>query len=238
VRLSFGLVALVLFQGALGMWTVTLGLFPTVVMGHLLGGFATLSLLFLLLLRVTRPLSGTHHRSTGITAYLIGLIILTIQIALGGWTSANYAATVCTGFPICQGDWLQHLNVNDAFQFWGHGLNNYEFGLHLTPDAKITIHAAHRIGAMITSVYLTALALRSLLVDKTAHQRILSVALLVTLLLQIGLGISNVVLQLPLAVAVAHNGVAALLLLILVALSYFAYNRFPYGNAAARISTP
>lgn len=218
IKLPAFLFLLVVFQGLLGMWTVTLGLFPSVVMAHLLGGFTTLCLLFLLALR----LQGSPRPAHGATSPMLkwgiaGILVLLLQIALGGWTAANYAATICSELPICQDGWSQHLNLQDAFQFWGHGVDNYEFATHIGPDAKITIHVAHRIGAMVTTLYLSALFIW-LWLRKDVDATVKKVATLgmAILLLQVGLGVSNVIFNLPLLVAVAHNGVAALLMMSLI----------------------
>lgn len=224
VKLPVFLFLLVVFQGLLGMWTVTLGLFPSVVMAHLLGGFTTLCLLFLLALRLHLPARQPAPPSPLLKWLIGGIVVLALQIALGGWTAANYAATVCQGLPICQEGWSQHVNIRDAFQFWGHGVEDYEFATHIGPDAKITIHVAHRIGAMITTLYLGGLFVW-LWRQKNLHTAIRHAAGLgmSILLLQIALGVSNVVFQLPLLVAVAHNGVAALLMMSLVLLSFRLY---------------
>jgi len=232
IKLPAALTALVIFQGLLGMWTVTLGLFPTVVMAHLLGGFTTLCLLFLFASRLHWPAAGSKqpspspppHDRAALRFGLVGVAVLALQIALGGWTAANYAATICSDLPICQPGWQQHVNLKDAFKFWGHGVEDYEFATHLGADAKITIHVAHRVGAIITSLYLGALFVwlmmqqqMSAVVKKTA-----AVGLLI-LFAQIGLGISNVALGLPLMVAVAHNGVAAILMMSLIFLNLNLY---------------
>lgn len=223
LKLPLFLLGLVIFQGLLGMWTVTLGLFPTVVMGHLLGGFTTLSLIFLLALRYfdIRPEPLQHPALFKFTIF--GIVILALQIALGGWTAANYAATICTDLPICQSGWQEHLNFGQAFKFWGHGVTDYEFGIHLGPDSKITIHVMHRIGAIVTTLYLAGLL--SWILFKLGHPLISKIAItaLLILALQVGLGVSNILFNLPLAVAVAHNGVAALLMLSLISISYCLY---------------
>lgn len=218
---------LVVFQGLLGMWTVTLGLFPTVVMAHLLGGFSTLCLLFLFLVLLHKRTKAQQRDSSPSSAPntllkwgLAGIVILVIQIALGGWTAANYAAAVCTELPLCQPGWQQHVNFSDAFKFWGHGVEDYEFATHLGTDAKITIHVAHRVGAIITSLYLGGLFLYLLgpALVSTLSKRIALVGLVI-LLTQIALGVGNIVLKLPLAIAVAHNGVAAILMMTLILLT-------------------
>ena len=239
VKLPLALTALVIFQGLLGMWTVTLGLFPTVVMAHLLGGFTTISLLFLLALRVHFPASASTQGTTTspriATSPLMkwamgGILILALQIALGGWTAANYAARVCSELPICQAGWSQHVNIQDAFRLWGHdldehGLDDYEFASHLGADAKITIHAAHRIGAIVTTLYLAGLFVWLWLRrDVSGASKRIAVGALLVLLGQVSLGVSNVVFDLPLAVAVAHNGVAALLMMFLIMLTFSLYH--------------
>ncbi|HET8706469.1 MAG TPA: COX15/CtaA family protein [Pseudomonadales bacterium] len=220
------LVALVIFQGLLGKWTVTIKLFPPVVMSHLLGGFTTLSLLFLLSLRFANAfITPTYSGAEKFYKWaLAGIAILALQIALGGWTAANYAATVCTDLPICQHGWSQVLNLADAFKFWGHDVSDYEYAPHLAADAKITIHVLHRFGAIVTGLYLLGLGLMLLTTQKAPRYQRFGLVLLTVLITQISLGVSNVLFQLPLAVAVAHNAVAAVLMLVLIALSFSLYN--------------
>jgi len=208
------LVLLVMFQAALGMWTVTLGLLPVVVMGHLLGGFTTLSLLFLLFLKLRDnniPAIPSQLR----TLAIIGLVIVIAQISLGGWTSANYAAIICTDFPTCQGSMIPHLDFAGAFQLHSAGLQSYQGG-YLGNDARVTIHWMHRLGALLTTLYLLFLHVKLM---KAGHKK-LAVLLVVALTIQVSLGISNVLFSLPLPVAVAHNGGAATLLLSMVLITY------------------
>lgn len=208
------LVALVIFQAALGMWTVTLGLLPVVVMGHLLGGLTTLSLLLLLFLKIrdhNSPARPSHLRTLAIT----GLVIVVAQIVLGGWTSANYAAIICSDFPTCQGSMIPLLDFSGAFQFHTAGVESY-LGGHLGNDARVTIHWMHRLGALLTTLYLLFLHVKLM---QAGHKK-LAVILVLALITQVSLGISNVVFSLPLSVAVAHNGGAALLLLILVFITH------------------
>jgi cytochrome c oxidase assembly protein subunit 15 len=208
------LVLLVMFQAALGMWTVTLGLLPIVVMGHLLGGFTTLALLFLLFLKIrdnNRPAISSPLR----TLAIIGLLIVIVQISLGGWTSANYAAIICTDFPTCQGSMIPHLDFSGAFQLHSAGLQSYQGG-YLGNDARVTIHWMHRLGALLTTVYLLFLHVKLM---RAGHKK-LAVLLVVVLTAQVSLGISNVLFSLPLPVAVAHNGGAATLLLTMVLITY------------------
>jgi len=222
VALPSLLVALVIFQGLLGMWTVTLLVKPAVVTAHLAGGLATLSLLWLLVLRhggMFPPPAGSAL--AGLRAWVWGaLALVCAQILLGGWTSTNYAALACTQFPTCYGDlWWPPTDFRDAFVVWrGLGVN-YEFGV-LDSAARTAIHLAHRIGALLVFLYVTMLAIQVMRRSQTATERRLGLALALAVWLQVGLGIANVLGHLPLPVAVAHNGGAALLLLTVVTLLY------------------
>ncbi|SHI02918.1 COX15/CtaA family protein [Ferrimonas marina] len=206
------LVGLVIFQGALGMWTVTLNLLPVVVMGHLIGGFTIFALLFWnwLSLGKTQPSASPTLQLRPLA--LAAMVVLACQIMLGGWTSANYASLACTQLPVCEGSWWQQLSPAEAFQPLPPPAKSYEFGV-LDYPARMTIHVSHRFGAAITTLVLLLLwvRLRQHNIWRESHW------LGGLLLLQVGLGVANVVGSLPLAVAVAHNGVAALLLLSLVA---------------------
>lgn len=216
------LLALVCLQGAFGAWTVTMKLFPPVVTGHLLLGFTTFTTLFLLALRLSPFLraSGQAAMRGLMPLVLLSLVVVIMQIALGGWTASNYAATMCTALPVCEGGWTQVLDWQEAFTIHTYAGTTYEFAPHLDAAAKVTIHVAHRIGAWITLGVVGLLAL--LLWWRAGSERYRRFALMLggVLLLQVLLGISNVVFHLPLAVAVAHNFVALLLVQVLVALVY------------------
>lgn len=212
----FLLVPLVLFQGLLGMWTVTLLLKPLVVSAHLLGGLATLALLWwnLLGVRGERAVALTRSRLYLMARVAVGVLV--VQIFLGGWTSANYAALACTDFPTCQGSWWPHTDFRQAYVLWrGLGIN-YEFGVLDTP-ARTAIHVGHRLGALFATL---TVAVTALLAWRSGQPRLrrLASCILAALALQVGLGITNVLGGLPLPVAVAHNGVAAVLLLTLITL--------------------
>ncbi|WP_158972674.1 heme A synthase [Paraglaciecola sp. L3A3] len=224
VKLPFFLVCLVCFQGALGMWTVTLNLLPIVVMGHLLGGFTVLSCLFLLYLRLTPyRIPGGDHRMRRFGRYsTIGILILTAQIALGGWTSANYAALACTELPVCEGAWYENLDIAGAFSI-PHA-ENYEFGAHPYHE-RMTMHIMHRVGALITFLYLCWLGARLYAAASSRLIKNLSVLLILVLGLQVILGVSNVVFSLPVLVAVLHNAVAACLMLVLISINYTLYRK-------------
>lgn len=214
------LLFLLFFQGLLGKWTVTLRLHPLVVMSHLLGGLGLLSLLWILILRLSGCLPkqiSTSNRTLRPWA-AFGLLLVVIQISLGGWTSANYAAFVCPDFPFCQGQWWPRMNFSEGFHL---GLNtaiNYEGGV-LSHTARTAIQMSHRIMAVITSIYLGLVVYQLLNVSKNYFLHRLAIVLATLLSLQISLGILNVIWMLPLPIALAHNAVAALLLLTLVSLS-------------------
>jgi len=214
------LVALVIFQGLLGMWTVTLLVKPAVVTAHLAGGFATLALLWWLALR------QSDFRATSPTPALMrlrpwvwgGLALVCVQVLLGGWTSTNYAALACTEFPTCYGGlWWPPTDFGEAFVIWrGLGVD-YEFGV-LDSAARTAIHLTHRLGALAVLLSIGALSLVVLRRARTGLESGMGIAVVVALCLQLGLGIANILGHLPLAVAVAHNGGGALLALALVSL--------------------
>lgn len=219
--LPLALLGLIVFQALLGMWTVTWQLKPVVVMAHLLGGLTTLSLLAWLVLRQGRyggdSVAADDRALRGYA--LLGLVLLVAQIALGGWTSANYAALACPDFPTCQTRWWPPLDFREAFTLWrGLGIS-YEGGV-LANDARVTIHMMHRLGALTVFLYLGWLSWRLLATRRNRTVRLAGLVIAVLLIGQLALGIANVVLRLPLPVAVAHNAGAALLLLALVALNH------------------
>jgi len=223
VLLPLALVGLVIFQGLLGMWTVTQLVRPTIVTLHLLMGLLTLSLLFWTSLKHKQlwadKLSKIEIKSYFNPLAKMALIILTIQIFLGGWTSTNYVALYCPDFPTCQGVWLPELNFRDAFVFFKDPTVNYEGG-SLTLQAGVTVHFLHRVMALIATTVLGTLAILMLLKIDNQILRRLAILLLVLLSLQISLGIANVELVLPMPIAVSHNAGAALLLLSLILINF------------------
>ncbi|QZX83198.1 COX15/CtaA family protein [Metapseudomonas otitidis] len=215
LRLPLVLLGVVITQAAFGMWTVTLKLWPQVVTAHLLGGFTTLALLFLLSLRLSGALpalglpAGLRRLAAAALALVIG------QIALGGWVSSNYAAVACVDLPTCHGQWWPAMDFANGFHLTQHIGPNY-LGGQLDSDARTAIHMTHRLGALVVTLTLLALAWRL----RGEGLGRLAGLLLTVLALQVGLGISNVLFHLPLPVAVAHNGGGALLLLTLVLVNY------------------
>lgn len=225
LMLPLTLVILVVFQALLGMWTVTLKLFPLVVVAHLLGGLTTLSLLWWLTLKL-KPVQLPNDLSDNLLDLrgfaIFGLVILAVQLFLGGWTSANYAALICTDFPYCQGQLLPQLNFLKAFDLTNAGVGiSGGPGEPLDSSARVTIHMVHRLGALITALVIGWLAFQVFARARCFAIRALSVAIAVLLTIQILLGVTNVLAQLPITIAIAHNAVAALLLLALVTLNYY-----------------
>ena len=222
VLLPILLVALVIFQGLLGMWTVTLLLKPSIVTLHLLTGLLTLSLLFWLVLKQIHFQKQLQKYTSAMQLRLwarASLLVLIIQIFLGGWTSTNYAALYCIDFPTCQGQWIPDMNIKDAYQFFSEVGVNYEGGV-LSHEAGVTVHFMHRLGALITFIVVSGLAITLLIKEKLLLIKQISLAILTLLLLQVSLGIANVLLLLPLPIAVSHNAIAAALLLALIVLNY------------------
>jgi cytochrome c oxidase assembly protein subunit 15 len=215
-RLAALTLAMVVFQALLGQWTVTWLVMPIVVMGHLLGGLATFALLTAMAWRATPESRLTLAGAARLRSLLwIGFGLLVVQIALGGWTSANYAAWACgTDFPKCLDQWWPASDFHQAFVLWrGFGVD-YSGGV-LDNRARVAIQMSHRIVAFLVFGHLTMVGFRLL---RTPGLRSWGTTLLVLLVAQVALGISNVMFALPLPIAVAHNAGAALLLFVLVSL--------------------
>lgn len=222
------LVLLVVAQGIFGAWTVTLKLWPQVVTVHLLGGFATLALLWIYALKIgavrTVPVAEglrTH------AAMAIGILVL--QVALGGWTSSNYAALACPDFPTCHGSLFPDMDFRAGFNLGQDVGPNYLGGL-MTSDARVAIQMTHRLGAFVVLLAVGWLAFRL-----AGRLRWVLAGLLVV---QFGLGVVNVLAQLPLAVATLHNAGAALLLLVLITVYAGSVGASHHGNIDSRTPYP
>lgn len=216
VKLPFFLVLLVCLQAAVGMWTAAQNLTSAEVTSHLLVGCTLLSGLFLLYLRLTPyriPGGDVGLRRFGKYS-ILGIIILTVQIALGGWTSANYASLACTELPTCKGTWHERLDFTGAFSI--PSAKSHEFGVH---------DYIHRMGALFTFLYVCWFSITLYVSASSNLIKKLSVIMVLVLGVQITLGISNVVYSLPIAIAVMHNIVAAYLMMVLVTISYTLYRK-------------
>lgn len=209
LKLPIALLILVVVQGAFGAWTVTLKLWPQVVTAHLLGGFATLALLWYYFARITGITLPALPRDVRHHVHAV-LFLLVIQIAIGGWVSSNYAALACPDFPFCHGSLLPEMDLVEGFNVFQDVGPNY-LGGQLSSDARVAIQMVHRYGAFVV------LVAGLLLVVRLTHKG--SQAIVGGLLaLQFSLGVVNVAFSLPLVVAVLHNAVAALLLLSVMSL--------------------
>lgn len=215
-RLSIGLLILVTFQSLLGMWTVIWLVKPAVVMSHLMGGLTTFALLVVLAWWTTPGAVRLHADAPALKRWLgIGLVLLAAQVALGGWVAANYAALACgMDFPTCKGNWWPAMNFREGFVLWRDIGVDFEGGI-LDGESRAAIQMVHRIGAVVMSLYFILLGLRLL---KTPGMRSAGAGLLALLLVQVSLGIGNVVLGLPLWVAITHLMVAVVMLFQIITL--------------------
>ena len=208
------LVGVVGLQALLGMWTVTRLLKPVIVTGHLLGGMATLALLIALLLRPSHDAPRPPAEGLRLPAAL-ALLAVILQIALGGWVSSNYAAFACAGFPTCLGSWMPPMDFAHAFHLTRE-LGQTVDGQSLPGEALAAIQWSHRAGALAVALFAGSLCAALL---RRGDWRAWGLALGAALLAQTGLGIANVMFGLPLAVAVAHNAGASVLLSLLLAIN-------------------
>jgi cytochrome c oxidase assembly protein subunit 15 len=221
VALAIGLVVLVVFQGMLGMWTVTLLLKPLIVTAHLLGGLSTFAALLWMWLSMharTRQVDGHSVRAGNVLlesgggarvfATLAG-VALAVQIFLGGWTSSNYAAVACPDLPRCQDQWIPEADYQDAFVLWrGLGVN-YAGGV-LDHPARVAIHFTHRVGAVVASLLLILAAFAAFR-GLGPGPRWAGVLVLAALAAQLSIAFLMILRAFPLELAAAHNAGAALL---------------------------
>jgi cytochrome c oxidase assembly protein subunit 15 len=226
-----GLLGIVIAQGLLGMLTVTWQLKPSIVTMHLLFGLTTLSLLWWLVLTLWRQRSlwpamtprGIAGLAMARRLAVVGLVVLACQIALGGWTSSNYAALACPDVPTCQGAWWPHADFRAGFVLW-HPLSNIDYqGGVLASPARIAIQLTHRMGAVLTTLVLVSAALVAMRPGMRWPVRLGGAWVLAMLALQLTIGISMVLRGFPLWLATAHNAGAALLLLAVLALNRAAH---------------
>ncbi len=216
--LATGLFFLVCVQGAFGAWTVTMKLQPVIVTTHLMLALTLLGSLGWLASR-QMPLASVAADPGALRwrwAALVGLALLVFQIALGGWVSTNYAVLACSDFPTCQGQWVPPMDFHNGFRLW-RALGKTAGGEVIPMDALVAIHWVHRTFAVVVVLYLAWLASR---LRRHAALRKPSILVLILVLVQFATGLSNIVFQWPLLNAIAHNGGAAVLLLLLVMLNY------------------
>ena len=210
------LLGLVIFQAALGMWTVTLLLKPAVVSSHLLGGMTVLGILTFLMHRNY----GTHREnfvSNQLDRKIIrfSLVLLFIQIALGGWTSTNYAALACTDYPTCHGSLIPEMDFSNAFTIFRE-LGVTSLGEPLSLEALHAIQWVHRVGAIVLLGYLLFVAY---ILKVNQGFNMWRNVLILVISLQFIIGIANLLLHLPIVLATLHNLGAALLVVILVGIN-------------------
>lgn len=224
LKLPAFIVGFVILQGLFGMWTVTLKVWPQVVTIHLLGGFTMAALFWLLALRLNNQYwqlaQDEFAASKRLKPWIIaGFAVVVVQIALGGWTTSNYAAVACPDFPTCQGQLWPAMDAAQGFNLT-QGIGPNYLGGQMDNEARIAIHMAHRIGAIITTVFLLGLSVALLNNFRSGITTTMAYTLLATLLVQVALGLANIIFHFPLSVAVAHNAGGALLLLVMVTLLY------------------
>jgi heme a synthase len=222
------LFVLVCLQGALGALTVTLLLKPVIVTAHLLGGLSTLGILWWLSLTPERRTLSSPELKLRKFA-LLGLAALALQIALGGWTTSNYAAVACPDLPTCQQSWWPHMDFRDAFVLW-RGLDIDYTGGVLANSARIAIHVTHRIGALAAGSILILVGAATLARAQSRALKTIAGVLAGAVLLQIGIGVSMVHFGMPLALATLHNAGAALLVICAVTLLRLLWPESPEGG--------
>jgi cytochrome c oxidase assembly protein subunit 15 len=226
--LPWVIVVLLMLQALLGMWTVTLLLKPLIVTLHLLGGLATLALLWWLALSPERRELKAAERP--VRRLAIGaMAVVLAQISLGGWTSTNYAAAACADFPACHGSWWPDMDFDNGFVLWrGLGID-YEGGV-LDAPARVAIHYTHRLGAYLTALIVLLLVAGAWRRGQTTATRTAAAAVLIALGLQITIGMNLIWQGWPLWLGTAHNAGAALVVLAMVTLLRYLTPRTQVGR--------
>ena len=213
---------LIIIQAIMGMLTVTMLVKPTIVTTHLFFGMLTATLLFINSLKYSN-ISMSPEKIPAIALFIIIItwVFLIIQILLGGWTSTNYASLACTDFPKCLDQWYpKEMIFNEAFNVINLPDVNYEGGI-LAYGAKVAVHYTHRITALIlTFVFISALYVVFKLNKHSLLKKIMSISI-IFFILQVILGISNVVYSLPLNIAVWHTMNAAILMALISSALYY-----------------
>jgi heme a synthase len=211
---------IVCLQGALGALTVTRLLKPLIVTAHLLGGLTTLATLWWLSLTPEAAALDAEARSreAGLRKFaLMGMVVLSLQIALGGWTSANYAAVACPDLPTCQQSYWPPMDFHDAFILW-RGMDVDYTGGVLGNPARTAIHVTHRLGAALTGCILVSLGGLCIIRAERRSVRQAGILVVLSILLQICIGLTMVHLSMPLPLATLHNAGAAFSVICMVLL--------------------
>ena len=215
-------VALFLFvclQGAFGAWTVTLKLQPVIVTIHLLLGMGLLAMLVWMGARHNDALSPAPPvmRQPGLRALAFAAaVLLTVQIALGGWVSTNYATLACTEFPLCGGKLVPDMDFEHGFTLWRE-LGKTAAGHYLPFSALTAIHWVHRNMAFVVAI---VFALTAHSAWRHARLRPLAKGMIAILVIQMASGIATVYFSFPLTLAVLHNAGAAVLVGLVTMLNY------------------
>lgn len=209
------LLGLVLLQGAFGAFTVTMKLQPVIVTTHLLLGLLLLGALGWNWARLDGVLGSPRAAALRGPA-LMALLVLVLQIALGGWVSTNYATLACGDFPTCQGNWLPQMDFTNGFTLW-RSLGRTANGEFLSYAALTAIHWVHRNFALVVILCVGFVGLRASRIDDLQSQ---GRWLLIILATQFVSGVSTIYFKFPLLLAVAHNAGAALLVVVLVMVNY------------------
>ncbi len=215
LKLPLFLALLVIGQAALGMWTVTWRLHPLVVMGHLLGGMTIATGLWLWHFRERQPALPGRFDARWYPWAMLVLVFVAVQIILGGWTSANYASAVCFDFPTCRGHWMPPGHWGEVFDIFRPVGTNYEGGT-MSLDARMTLQMLHRYWGFLVYLVVMVWSMTLMLAAKHPGLKKVGLAMMLIASAQVLLGVLNVILHLPMTIAVMHNGGALLLLMLAV----------------------
>ena len=223
--LPISLIVLIIVQSLMGMLTVTELVKPTIVTTHLVLGMTTATLLLWNSFEIYKSTVRYQLDKKLIILIIFCTFGLVAQIILGGWTSTNYASLACTDFPKCGNEWWpSNMNYLEAFTIMNLPDVNYELG-PLAYNAKLAIHFTHRFGALILTILFSALFIYLFFIQSSQQIKRIGYIVLVFFLLQITLGIFNVIYSLPVSIAVLHTVNASILLMSMITLLYYSTYR-------------
>ncbi|WP_262964986.1 signal recognition particle-docking protein FtsY [Methylobacter psychrophilus] len=224
VTTSLMLLALLGLQAAVGFWAKAIVDMPVVIVTNVLLGMLTVWLLFWLYLRVNPLIAGKVNVKGQVRRGLVGftrfaMVVLLLEIILGTWVSANHAALACSGFPQCSGQWWPKADYFNALDLFN-GLFSGYTGV-ISFDAQVAANWLHRVGALLCFLLLSLLMFSATLTNSLKQVRTAGLWLGALLFIQIGLAIIGLKLDMPVWAVLAHHAVGVLLMLPLIAISFY-----------------
>jgi len=194
--------------------------YPWIMIINLTGGITLLALFWWLTLDIYAKPAFVTEQSHRLGLWAVaGLMIVAIQITMGAWTDAYYAALACTGLPGCPGSDWSGSDLLRGFGFLGSLGVDVSGKVMIDHSVAASIHMMHRIMALLTALYLAWLGWRAIILG--GKPRLMGMTMLVILAIQLGLGLAMIQFSMPIIFVVAHTATAALLILSILTLIHW-----------------